>query len=155
MASLGTFKWFDVEGGYGLISPDDGGRNLFTRNMSTAGEGLKSLAKGDKVAYEVLQGRNGSRAVNVSKDQLRYYYYRRGSPGQKPPHHSNMAQEEEDGAELLNWLYSAQTEEQIDAAAAESERWLVEHPHDEGVSLARDQAMRRRAGAPPHGEYGE
>jgi cold shock protein len=70
--ALGTFKWFDVEGGYGLISPDDGGRNLFTRNMSTAGEGLKSLAKGDKVAYEVHQGRKGPRAVNVSKEPLRY-----------------------------------------------------------------------------------
>ena len=150
--ALGTFKWFDVEGGYGLISPDDGGKNLFTRNTRsvTAGEGLESLAKGDKVTYEVHQGRNGPRAVNVSKDQLRYYYYRRGSPGRKPRHDSNMAQEEEDGAELLNWLYSAHTEEQIDAAAAASGRWLVERPYDEDVRLAREQAIRRRAGAPPH-----
>jgi cold shock protein len=150
--ALGTIKWFDIEGGYGLISPDDGGRNLFTRNTrrSTAGEGLESLAKGDKVTYEVHQGRNGPRAVSVSKEQLRYYYYRRGSPGRKPRHDSNMSQEEEDGAELLNRLYRAQTEEQIDDTAAAAERWLVERPHDEDVRLAREQAMRRRAGAPPH-----
>ena len=74
---------------------------------------------------------------------------RRSPPGQEPRHDSNMPQEE-DRAELLNRLYSAQTEEQIDAAAAASERWLVERPHDEGVRLAREQAMRRRSGAPPH-----
>ena len=102
------------------------------------------------MTYEVHQGRNGPRAVNVSKEQLRYYYYRRGSPGRKPRHDSNMPQEEEAGAELLNWLYSAQTEQQIDAAAAASGRWLVERPHDEDVRLAREQAMRRRAGAPLH-----
>jgi hypothetical protein len=56
----------------------------------------------------------------------------------------------QDRAELLNWLYSAQTEERIDDAAAASERWLVERPNDEDVRLARAQAMHRRAGAPPH-----
>jgi hypothetical protein len=74
---------------------------------------------------------------------------RRAPPGQEPQHDSKMPQQE-DRAELLNRLYSAQTEEQIDAAAAAAERWLVERPHDEDVRLARDQAMRRRAGAPPH-----
>ncbi len=74
---------------------------------------------------------------------------RRAPPSQEPHHDPNMPQEE-GRAELLNRLYSAQTEEQIDAAAAASERWLVERPHDEDVRLARDQAMRRRAGAPPH-----
>ena len=75
---------------------------------------------------------------------------RRAPPSQEPRHDSNMPQEEEDRAELLNRLYSAQTEEQIDAAAAAAERWLVERPHDEDVRLAREQAMHRRAGAPPH-----
>jgi hypothetical protein len=75
---------------------------------------------------------------------------RRAPPGQEPQHDSSMPQEEEDRAELLNRLYSAQTEEQIDAAAAAAERWLVERAHDEAVRLAREQAMHRRAGAPPH-----
>jgi hypothetical protein len=72
---------------------------------------------------------------------------RRAPPSQEPQHDSNMPQ---DRAELLNRLYSAQTEERIDDAAAASERWLVERPNDEDVRLARAQAMHRRAGAPPH-----
>ncbi len=63
--ALGTFKWFSVESGYGLISPDGGGRNLFVRHTTMAGEGLGSLNKGDKVTYKVAQGRNGMRAKNV------------------------------------------------------------------------------------------
>ena len=73
---------------------------------------------------------------------------RRTPPSQEPQHDPNVPQEE-DRAELLNRLYSAQTEEQIDAAAAAAERWLVERAHDEDVRLAREQAMHRRAGAPP------
>ena len=72
---------------------------------------------------------------------------RRASLSQKPQHDSNMPQ---DRAELLSRLYSAQSEEQIDDAAAAAERWLAERPHDEDVRLARAQVMHRRAGAPPH-----
>ena len=61
----GPFQWFSVESGFGLISPDGGGRNLFTRRTSRADAGLESLYKGDKVSYEAHQGRNGMRAKNV------------------------------------------------------------------------------------------
>jgi hypothetical protein len=67
---------------------------------------------------------------------------RRAPPSQKPQYDSNMPQ---DRAELLNQLYSAQTEEQIDDAAAAAEGWLAERPNDEVVRLARAQAVRRRA----------
>lgn len=71
--ALGTFKWFDVESGYGLISPDDGGRNLFVRSTDIASSRLlEAVEKGTKVAYEVHQGRNGTRARNVSEEQIRY-----------------------------------------------------------------------------------
>ena len=71
--ALGTFKWFDVESGYGLISPDDGGRNLFVCSTDMASSSLlEALEKDTKVAYEVHQGRNGTRARNISKEQLRY-----------------------------------------------------------------------------------
>jgi hypothetical protein len=53
--------------------------------------------------------------------------------------------------ELLNRLYNAQTKEQRDVAVAAANRWLASHPHDEDVRLARDQAKRRRLGAPPNG----
>ena len=72
---------------------------------------------------------------------------RKAPLSQEPQHDSNMPQ---DTAELLNWLYSAQPEEQTDsAAAAAAERWLVERPNDEDVRLARAQAQ-CRAEAPPH-----
>ena len=54
----------------------------------------------------------------------------------------------EDGAELLNLLYNAQTKERIDIVVAAANRWLTSYPHDEDVRLAREQAKRRRLGAP-------
>jgi CspA family cold shock protein len=63
----GTVKWFDGEKGYGFISPDDGGEDLFVHHTGIAGSGFKSLDEGDKVSYEVAQGRKGMQAQNVSK----------------------------------------------------------------------------------------
>lgn len=66
--ALGTFKWFDVESGYGLISPDDGGRNLFMRSRDQASSSrFEAFAKGTEVNYEVKQGGTGMRAVDVCK----------------------------------------------------------------------------------------
>ena len=59
-----------------------------------------------------------------------------------------MLRSAEDSAELLNLLYNAQTKEQIDVLVAAANRWLASHTHDEDVRLARDQAKRRRLGAP-------
>ena len=63
----GVFKWFSPETGYGLITPDDGRRNLFVRPANISPEVGKALRKGDKVSYEVTQGRRGMQAKNVSK----------------------------------------------------------------------------------------
>jgi hypothetical protein len=71
---------------------------------------------------------------------------RRVPPVQEPQHDA-LPQER---AELLGWLYSAQNEEQIDEAVAAAAHWLVERLHDEEVRLAREQAIQRRRGAPPH-----
>ena len=69
----GIFKWFSARTGYGLISPDDGGRNLFVRSTDEASASvLEDLEKGDKVIYEEHQGKNGMRAKSVSKEQRRY-----------------------------------------------------------------------------------
>jgi CspA family cold shock protein len=63
----GTVKWFSQEKGYGFITPDEGGKDIFVHRSGIAGEGFKSLEEGEKVSYEVTQGRKGLQAENVSK----------------------------------------------------------------------------------------
>ena len=62
----GTVKWFSDEKGYGFISPDEGGEDLFVHHTGIAGGGFKSLEEGAKVSYEATQGQKGMQADNVS-----------------------------------------------------------------------------------------
>ena len=63
----GTVKWFNSEKGYGFITPDDGSEDVFVHHTGIAGGGFKSLDEGEKVTYEVVRGRRGMQAENVSK----------------------------------------------------------------------------------------
>ena len=63
----GTAKWFNDEKGYGFISPDEGGEDLFVHHSGIAGEGFKTLDEGDKVSYEATRGKKGMQAENVSR----------------------------------------------------------------------------------------
>ena len=63
----GTVKWFSNEKGYGFISPDEGGEDVFVHHTGIAGNGFKSLEEGVKVSYEATQGRKGLQAENISR----------------------------------------------------------------------------------------
>jgi CspA family cold shock protein len=63
----GTVKWFSDEKGYGFITPDEGGEDLFVHHTGIAGGGYKSLDEGAKVTYEATQGQKGMQAENVSR----------------------------------------------------------------------------------------
>jgi CspA family cold shock protein len=64
--ATGTVKWFSDDKGFGFITPDDGGRDLFVHFSAISGEGFRSLSEGAKVSYEEEQGEKGPKAVNVS-----------------------------------------------------------------------------------------
>jgi cold shock protein len=61
----GTVKWFSDEKGFGFVTPDEGGKDLFVHHSGIAGDGFRSLAEGAKVSYEAESGEKGPKAVNV------------------------------------------------------------------------------------------
>ena len=63
--ATGTVKWFNDAKGYGFITPDDGGEDLFVHHSGIGGNGYKSLAEGAKVEFEPTQGDKGPQATNV------------------------------------------------------------------------------------------
>jgi CspA family cold shock protein len=64
--ATGTVKWFNDAKGYGFITPEGGGKDLFVHHSQIAGSGFKSLAEGAKVEYEAREGQKGPEATNVT-----------------------------------------------------------------------------------------
>lgn len=68
MAS-GSVKWFSNRKGYGFITPEDGGKDIFVHHTGIKGEGYKTLEEGQQVDFEVIQGPKGEQATNVLKKE--------------------------------------------------------------------------------------
>jgi cold shock protein len=63
--ATGTVKWFSDDKGFGFITPDEGGKDLFVHHSGIIGDGYRSLADGAQVSYEAEAGDKGPKAVNV------------------------------------------------------------------------------------------
>ena len=62
----GIVKWFSAEKGYGFITPDGGGRDLFVHYSEIQGSGYRNLEEGQRVAFESQEGPKGPQAVKVN-----------------------------------------------------------------------------------------
>lgn len=63
--SQGTVKWFSSEKGFGFITPDEGGPDVFVHYSAIDAEGFRSLEEDQQVVYEATQDQKGVRASNV------------------------------------------------------------------------------------------
>lgn len=63
--ATGTVKWFNDAKGFGFITPDGGGEDLFAHFSAIQGNGFKSLAEGQKVSFDVTTGQKGKQAANI------------------------------------------------------------------------------------------
>jgi cold shock protein len=67
MRLTGTVKWFNDAKGFGFITPENGGKDLFVHHSAIEAQGFRSLEEGQRVEFEVVQGQKGPAADKVTK----------------------------------------------------------------------------------------
>lgn len=65
--AVGTVKWFNDAKGFGFITPDDGSDDLFAHFSAIQNKGFRSLAEGERVTFDIVQGPKGKQASNIQK----------------------------------------------------------------------------------------
>ena len=63
--ATGTVKWFNDAKGYGFITPDDGGKDLFAHFSAIKMDGFKTLKQGQRVTFDLKEGEKGKQADNI------------------------------------------------------------------------------------------
>lgn len=63
--ATGIVKWFNDAKGFGFISPDDGGEDVFAHFSAIQARGFKTLKEGQRVTFEIMQGAKGKQAANI------------------------------------------------------------------------------------------
>jgi CspA family cold shock protein len=63
--ATGSVKWFNEAKGFGFISQDDGGKDVFVHFSAIQGSGFRTLAEGQKVTFDIQEGPKGPQAANV------------------------------------------------------------------------------------------
>ena len=67
MRTTGKVKWFNDAKGFGFITPEEGEKDCFVHFSAIQGDGVKSLAEGDRVEFDIVDGQKGPAAQNVIK----------------------------------------------------------------------------------------
>jgi cold shock protein len=67
MRTTGTVKWFNEGKGFGFITPENGSADCFVHHSALAAAGVSSLAEGERVEFDMVQGQKGPAAENVTR----------------------------------------------------------------------------------------